>query len=76
MWRRSKTAHPFINKRRYMNKLNFLCSALLLAGCGGNQQPATATAETTTTIAASLLPNPDSFQDTVDGHPTGSLLPA
>ncbi len=71
MWRRSKTAHPFINKRRYMNKLNFLCSALLLAGCGGNQQPATTTAETTTTIAASLLPNPDSFRDTVDGETTG-----
>jgi aldose 1-epimerase len=71
MWRRSKTAHLFINKRRYMNKLNFLCSALLLAGCGGNQQPATTTAETTTAIAASLLPNPDSFRDTVNGYPTG-----
>jgi aldose 1-epimerase len=71
MWRRSKTAHPFINKRRYMNKLNFLCSAILLAGCGGNQQPATATAETTTAIAAGLLPNPDSFRDTVDGLTTG-----
>jgi len=71
MWRRSKTAHPFINKRRYMNKLNFLCSAILLAGCGGNQQPVTATAETTTAIAAGLLPNPDSFRDTVDGLTTG-----
>ncbi|HXB35901.1 MAG TPA: aldose epimerase family protein [Puia sp.] len=54
-----------------MNKLNFLCSAILLAGCGGNQQPVTATAETTTAIAAGLLPNPDSFRDTVDGLTTG-----
>jgi aldose 1-epimerase len=57
-----------------MNKLLFLCPALLLAACGNNQ-PAPSAADTTATAnartAASLLPNPDSFRDTVDGQTTG-----
>jgi aldose 1-epimerase len=56
-----------------MNKLLFLFSALLLAGCGNNE-PAASTADTTaakTAKAASLLPNPDSFRDTADGQATG-----
>jgi aldose 1-epimerase len=56
-----------------MNKLLFLFSALLLAGCGNNQ-PAASTADSTAAkpaTAASLLPNPDSFRDTAGGQTTG-----
>jgi aldose 1-epimerase len=56
-----------------MNKLLFLFSALLLAGCGNNQ-PAAPAADSTaakTATAASLLPNPDLFRDTADGQTTG-----
>jgi aldose 1-epimerase len=56
-----------------MNKLLFLFSALLLAGCGNNQPAAPAADSTTakTATAASLLPNPDLFRDTADGQTTG-----
>jgi aldose 1-epimerase len=56
-----------------MNKLLFLCPALLLAACGNNQpapSPADSTASNART-AASLLPDPDRFKDTVDGQTTG-----
>ncbi len=60
-----------------MKKLLFLfigLSALLLAGCGSNNQSATSAADTTsakTATTASLLPSPDNFRDTVGGQTTG-----
>jgi aldose 1-epimerase len=56
-----------------MNKLLFLCSAVFLASCGNNQPAAPAGDSTTAkaVTAASLLPNPDSFRDTVDGQTAG-----
>jgi aldose 1-epimerase len=56
-----------------MNKLLFLCSALLVAACGNNQPAAPVTDSTASraATAASLLPNPDSFRDTADGQTTG-----
>jgi aldose 1-epimerase len=56
-----------------MKKLLFLCSAVLLAACGNNQSAATAdtTATANARAAAGLLPDPDSFRDTVDGRTTG-----
>lgn len=55
-----------------MNKLPFIFSAILLAACGNNHpaSPANDTASTLIT-AASALPNPDNFRDTVDGKTTG-----
>jgi aldose 1-epimerase len=56
-----------------MNKLcTYLVglSAFLLANCGNNQPAVTAT-DTKSPTAASLLPNPDNFRDTVDGKTTG-----
>jgi aldose 1-epimerase len=56
-----------------MKKLLFLCSAVLLAACGNNQSsaPAADTTASNARTAASLLPNPDNFRDTVDGQTTG-----
>src|SRR5580698_2304732 len=74
MWRRSKTAPPLQNKLRNMNKLLVIFSTILLVSCGNNQS-ATPTTDTTAAAnarsAASLLPSPDSFRDTVDGQTTG-----
>ena len=57
-----------------MNKLLFLFAAIVLTGCGSNNQPAISSADTTTAktvTAASLLPSPDSFRDTANGQTTG-----
>jgi aldose 1-epimerase len=62
-----------------MNKLAILFlgfSALLFAGCDSNTQPAAPAVDSTATSAAapSLLPNPDSFKDTVDGKSTALYI--
>jgi len=56
-----------------MNKLLFVFSVVLMAGCGNNQPAAPAVDTTTakTPTAVSLLPNPDNFRDTVDGKTAG-----
>lgn len=57
-----------------MNKLLVIFSTILLASCGNNQPAPTATDTTAianTRAAATLLPNPEQFKDTVDGRPTG-----
>ena len=57
-----------------MNKLLVVFSTILLVSCGNNRS-ATPTADTTAAAnartAASLLPSPDNFRDTVDSQATG-----
>jgi aldose 1-epimerase len=55
-----------------MNKLLIPCFALFLAACGNNRSETTAgNASAAADAAASLLPNPDNFRDTVDGKTMG-----
>jgi aldose 1-epimerase len=58
-----------------MNKLYALLvslSVIFLTGCDNNRSASTATDTTAVKpSAASLLPNPDNFRDTVDGKTTG-----
>jgi len=56
----------------HMNKLLMPCFALFFAACGNNPSgTSAANGAAATDSAASLLPNPDNFRDTVDGKVTG-----